>query len=33
MECTEKTGRAGTDDGDIVLFHGSPFPEYLFDRT
>jgi hypothetical protein len=30
LDRTEKTGRAGTDDSDVVLLHGSPFPDYLF---
>ncbi len=30
MDRTEKTGRAGAHDCDIVLLHGPPLPEYLF---
>lgn len=30
VDRTEKTGRAGTDDHNVVLLHISPFPDYLF---
>jgi hypothetical protein len=30
MDRTEKAGRTGADDCNVILFHGSPFPEYLF---